>query len=247
MNEISIPPIARYIALGDSISIDDYAGGPGCGAASLLHRNRDDDFPEFRGRDLVTHHPEAKLFLKAVDGATTRAVLEKQITRLPTDEGGRTVITLTGGGNDLLITLQMRGTLLVEDAEGVERRIRAIVGSVRNRYHDPLVVIGTIYDPTDGVGDLINPGFPLHRELGLFHRVNDAIRSLADGERVHVADIHGHFLGHGNYHADPANPHHDAADPSPWFTEAIEPNARGASEVRRVFWRTLIEAGWVTE
>jgi hypothetical protein len=28
-----------YVALGDSISIDDYAGGPGRGGASLLARN----------------------------------------------------------------------------------------------------------------------------------------------------------------------------------------------------------------
>ena len=33
-----------YAALGDSMSIDDYAGGPGRGAASPLWRNRDDDF-----------------------------------------------------------------------------------------------------------------------------------------------------------------------------------------------------------
>ncbi|MGD2062677.1 MAG: SGNH/GDSL hydrolase family protein [Nitrospirota bacterium] len=240
------PPIVRYIALGDSISIDDYAGGPGRGAASLLLRNRDDDFPEFHGRDLLTHNPEAQLHLKAADGATTRAVLEKQITRLPNDEGGRTVITLTGGGNDLLLTLQMRGTLLGEDAEAVVRRVSAIIGSVRNRYRDVLVVVGTIYDPTDAVGDLINPGFPLHRELSLFHQVNDGIRALTDGDRVRLADIHGHFLGHGNHHDDPANPYHDAADPTSWFTETIEPNARGASEVRRLFWQTLAEAGWVS-
>lgn len=241
------PPIARYIALGDSISVDDYAGGPGRGAASLLHRNRDDDFPEFRGRDLVSRHPEARLFLKAVDGATTRAVLEKQITRMPNDEGGRTVITLTGGGNDLLLTLQMRGTLLGEDAEGVIRRMRTIVASVRNRYHDSLLIVGTIYDPTDGVGDLINPGFPLHRELALFNQVNEGIRELADGDRVRLADLHRHFLGHGEHHNEPANPYHDSADPTQWFTQTLEPHARGASEARRVFWQVLADAGWVTE
>src|ERR687893_1538465 len=43
-----------YVALGDSISIDRYAGGEGRGGASLLTRNRDDDFPQWRGRDLAT-------------------------------------------------------------------------------------------------------------------------------------------------------------------------------------------------
>ena len=247
MNETTASAIARYLAFGDSISIDDYAGGPGRGAASLLHCNRDGEFPEFRGRDLTSHFPDAKLFLKAANGATTRAVLEKQITRVPNDEGGRTVMTLTIGGNDLLLLLQMRGTLLPEDAEGTIRRIDSIVGSLRNRYKDSLLIVSTIYDPTDGVGDLVNPGFPLRRELGLFQRVNDAIRAMANGDRVWLADVHQHFLGHGNHHDDPANPYHDAADPSGWFTETIEPNPRGASEVRRLFWQALVEAGWVAE
>ena len=37
---------SQYVALGDSISIDIYAGGPGRGGASLLARNRDRDFPD---------------------------------------------------------------------------------------------------------------------------------------------------------------------------------------------------------
>jgi hypothetical protein len=58
-----------YAALGDSMSIDDYAGGPGRGAASLLWRNRDDDFPAWAGRDLTTRDPTARLVLLASDGA----------------------------------------------------------------------------------------------------------------------------------------------------------------------------------
>src|SRR6266540_1536519 len=45
---------AVYVALGDSMSIDDYAGGVGRGAASLLFRNRDTDFPDWAGRIIVT-------------------------------------------------------------------------------------------------------------------------------------------------------------------------------------------------
>ena len=36
-----MPNRAIYPVLGDSMPIDDYAGGPGRGAASLLWRNRD--------------------------------------------------------------------------------------------------------------------------------------------------------------------------------------------------------------
>jgi len=48
---------AVYAALGDSISIEEYAGGSGLGGASLFARNRDDTFPRWRGRDLTTVHP----------------------------------------------------------------------------------------------------------------------------------------------------------------------------------------------
>ena len=63
-------PPAHYVALGDSISIDDYAGGPGRGGAGLLFRNRDDDFPQWRGRDLVSSDPDAVFVPLVMDGAT---------------------------------------------------------------------------------------------------------------------------------------------------------------------------------
>jgi hypothetical protein len=52
-------PVA-YAALGDSLSIDDYAGGPGRGAASLLWRNRDRDFPAWAGRNLTARDPAVR-------------------------------------------------------------------------------------------------------------------------------------------------------------------------------------------
>jgi hypothetical protein len=61
-----------YVALGDSISIDTYAGGPGRGGASLLARNRDDDFPQWRGHDLATRHPSLRYQLLAVTAAPHR-------------------------------------------------------------------------------------------------------------------------------------------------------------------------------
>src|SRR3712207_7168033 len=90
-----------YVALGDSISIDDYAGGPGRGGASLLHANRDDDFPEWRGRDLRTADPDTAVAMLAPDGATTRTLMDVQLPRLATLPPP-SLVTLTIGGNDLL-------------------------------------------------------------------------------------------------------------------------------------------------
>jgi hypothetical protein len=65
-----------YVAIGDSMSIDDYAGGPGRGAASLLYRNHDVDFPDWAGRDLVAAGYTAKILAR--DGATADDVLRRQ-------------------------------------------------------------------------------------------------------------------------------------------------------------------------
>src|SRR3954453_1826010 len=87
-----------YVALGDSISIDDYAGGPGRGGASLLARNRDDDFPAWRGHDLGGR----PFHLLATEGATSRTLLEIQLPRLERSGVHPSIVTLTIGGNDVL-------------------------------------------------------------------------------------------------------------------------------------------------
>ena len=84
----------RYVALGDSMSIDDYAGGPGRGAASLLHRNRDDDFPDWAGRDLATAGLGVQVLAR--DGVTAD-VLQRQ---LPQVTQAPALVTVTMGGND---------------------------------------------------------------------------------------------------------------------------------------------------
>src|SRR5205823_7128419 len=70
-----------YVALGDSISIDDYTGVRGGGAASQLARKL--------GLDLVD---------LTRDGNTTRGVIA-DLTQAPATAD---VVTLTAGGNDLL-------------------------------------------------------------------------------------------------------------------------------------------------
>lgn len=93
-----------YVALGDSISVDDYSGGPGTGGASLLFRNRDDDFPQWRGRDLISDEPKAAFDLLATDGATTRTLLDVQVPRVAALGVRPSLVTLTIGGNDVLST-----------------------------------------------------------------------------------------------------------------------------------------------
>jgi hypothetical protein len=83
------------------MSIDDYAGGAGRGAASLLLRNRDHDFPAWQGRDLAARDLAARLHLLASDRATATTVAHQELPRLRRLGGAPSLATVTMGGNDL--------------------------------------------------------------------------------------------------------------------------------------------------
>lgn len=237
---------ARYIALGDSISIDLYPANdvrrrrPGeassdeVGATSLFFRNDDRLWPEFRNRDLATLYPSL-LFDKSrndltADGATTHSLLS-QVRRVHRSDE-RTLMTVTAGGNDLLGEIGYRGT--ADDDHGdtpprrIFRRFREAIMILLESRPNSVILISTVYDPSDGTNRL--PGYPrtLDREAVWLREYNDLLRNLArEDDRLRLADIHAHFLGHG-LTAPPAER---------WYLEEsiIEPNARGASEVRRVW------------
>jgi lysophospholipase L1-like esterase len=104
-----------YLALGDSISIDDYTGVPGGGAASQLARKL--------GLDLVD---------LTRDGNTTQGVLT-DLARAPTSAD---VVTLTAGGNDLLGG-ESPGAIL-RRPEKITQRLQPLgVRTVVNTVYDP--------------------------------------------------------------------------------------------------------------
>ena len=231
-----------YVALGDSISIDVYAGGPGRGGASLLARNRDHDFPDWRGHDLATTRPELGFGLLATDGGTTTSVLDGQLPRLESSAVVPRIVTLTVGGNDVL------------GAYGDTRRALEIVAVVRERVGRALdrlhalvppgdpVVVGTVYDPSDGTGEAWRVGLPPWPEVvDVLAELNTTLRAVADEHGAVVADVHGRFLGHGLQAGNPGQPRARPADRRLWYRHIIEPNAWGADAVRAAFWAALPE------
>lgn len=229
-----------YVSLGDSISIDVYAGGPGRGGASLLFANRDDDFPEWKGRDLSSRHPGLRFVPLAVDGGTCRHVLASQLPRLESLPVIPSTVTLTVGGNDVLAAYGRTGL-----ARGVIAEVRRSVGETLVRLRalmpsDGQVVVGTVYDPSDGTADAAAVDLPPWPEVvDVLGELNDALRSVAAEHGAAVADIHARFLGHGLQAGDPAQPHARPAGRALWFCRVIEPNAWGADGVRGAFWEAL--------
>lgn len=235
----------RYIALGDSMSIDLYPSLDlghqvhelPIGAASLLHTNHDATWPEMHGKDLTTRFPGIELTNLTSDGGTTSLVLNSQLSALRrlADNGERTLVSLTIGGNDLLEALS--------DLANLEQAARRTASNVA-RCLDKLAailpgaftIVTTVYDPTDGTGIL--PGVSeLVGELPIehLHSLNDSIRDHAGRDRTFVADAQLHFEGHGM----------TAPEDERWYwaRSPIEPNARGAHELRMLWLATLETVG----
>ena len=212
--------VKLYLALGDSISIDDYplreTGVPNIGAASLFAQALRKRFPDLAFDNLTA------------DGATTDDVLRWQLPRMrATSE--RAVVTITAGGNDLLVNLRATRPP-VRIVEGILDRLTRIVGETQRALPHATILLGTIYDPSDGTNMLY--GEQLDREAKWLARVNEGIRALAESrEGVVLADIHERFLGHGL----------SVPEGERWYWSGLifEPNAEGARQVAAL-WSGLV-------
>jgi lysophospholipase L1-like esterase len=235
--------VTLYVALGDSMSTDHY---PTCdvrsldapparldplGAAALLYRNDDERWPEFRGQDLARRYPGLEFVSLAEDGAMIDDVATEELARLGRDSADPDMLlTVTAGGNDLLDAL-FAGRRLDKAVGEIVRRYTDLVDSIREELPRARLVLTTVYDPTDGTGLL--PGLEQHGRLPLEHLngFNRHVRETARGTGALLADVYQHFLGHGV----------KAPERERWYwrQNLIEPNARGASEIRRVWLETL--------
>ena len=247
---------SQYIALGDSMSIDLYpaldagetdvsvalewdarAGAVApLGAASLLLRNADDRYPEFQGRDLDTLFPGIGMINLAEDGATIGDVFGSQRPAIEHNDVP-TLLTLSVGGNDLLSAFANKpdASLLRQVVRDISDALQFLVRSLREARPNSLLILTTVYDPSDDTRKI--PGVfegagPL--PLDSLKELNARIARIAlDHQHVVLADAYKHFLGHGVTAA--------AADRWYWKRSWIEPNAPGASEIRRL-WLDAVEA-----
>jgi lysophospholipase L1-like esterase len=164
-----------YLALGDSISIDDYTGVRGGGAAAQLARKL--------GLELVD---------LTLDGNTTEGVLAN-LERAPAAD----VLTLTAGGNDLLggqlpRAILRRLRLIADRIETLGTRV------VVNTIYDPSDGDNDVGRRELGLSRLAT--ISLRRRL---NAVNGGIAKLARERGFLLADLERLFHGHGVASTEP--------------------------------------------
>ncbi|MDB4907912.1 MAG: hypothetical protein JWO05_2696 [Gemmatimonadetes bacterium] len=203
------------------------------GAASLLHRNSDEYWPDHAADDLVTRHPGITFLNLAEDGASVGDVFGGQLVALE-ESDEPTLVTLTVGGNDLLSAFANKPKLplLMQIARDVGEACELLVDAIRAQCPDSLVIVNTVYDPSDGTRQ-IEGAFEHMDELPIeaLDALNARLREIGRGRGALLADAYEHFLGHG-------------AKASPeerwyWKRSPIEPNAAGANGLRELWLATL--------
>lgn len=230
--------IETYVCLGDSMSIDCYpyyelsasypAVSQAVGAASLLYRNDRDIWPEFENRDLLSFNPDMKICNLTEDGATTFDFLDEDYFKLLEGiEVKPSLVTVTLCGNDMLRTLSYSESEIASESKNIIARFNTVIDTLTQKLPRAILILNTVYDPTDETGQLEGFG-NIKAQLKWLNFINDGIKSCASRKLALLADVHKHFLGHGA----------SASLDERWYWQPnpIEPGARGASEIRRLWY-----------
>ncbi|MCA8934654.1 MAG: SGNH/GDSL hydrolase family protein [Planctomycetes bacterium] len=248
------------LSVGDSVSTG-YGAPEGHGYFHLIRENADDTYPEMRGLDLAHVLPNIRVVRKAFNSTNSIQHLRdiQSLPSYPADTFG--IVCITTGGIDLIH--QYGKAAPVEGAmygaswdvaepwiENFRERLDTMVDTLAQKFPGGCaVMLATIYEPTDGVGDIENAGplfwMPAWPDGKRIHTAfNDALIACADAHAyVHTVDVYETMLGHGIHCRDEENEHYVSDDPNYWFFYNLEdPNQRGYDAIRRVFLNAIIGA-----
>jgi hypothetical protein len=199
------------------------------GAASLFVQNAEERWPDDLGNDLSSRHPHIQFENLATDGATIGEVFGEQLPLVePSD--AEVLVTLTIGQVDILSASSIRSRSRLVDKIGADivEAYDFLADTLRGQFPNGLIILTTVCDPSDGTGKIPGVDSPGPLPLELIDRLNDHIRALAGGTpNFCLADAYARFLGHGVSAAE--------ADCWYWKRSLVEPNVRGASELRHLW------------
>lgn len=204
-----------YAALGDSITY---------GYSSSSDQSR---YVTLIQSSLAKQQP-VNLFLHAKPGWTSRQLL-KAARRVPDVIWAEArLVTIMIGGNDLLHAIPWlidgNSSRLIKVADKVRENVSELVHLVKRP--SSIVLLGTLYNPF--------PNSFLAEEYT--EAINKSIRSIAQRERVHLADVRKHFYRREHEFVDGYR--QGKIRDIRLIGNPIHPNDDGHEAIARVFLRT---------
>ena len=229
---------------------DNVANNPSTaqGYPSLLEANDDALFPAFASQDLATLGMDS---VRLDRGGDSYESLADDAIFAEVHDGDRAVLVQLGL-NDLvrLALVLLDDEALREDPspaiEDFQESVAAVLDQAVEVAAEDRLYVTNLYDPSDGEGDLaeaVTGFFPFpgaenvtpELALEVIEGFNSAIKAEAQARDATVIDLHSHFMGQG-LHGDES-----------WLSTVIDPNLRGAHEIRRVVWNEWTGVGITAE
>lgn len=195
-------------------------------------------WPEFKEQDLTTQNQNMGLVDYSFDGAMVDDLLHFEMVLDYTELAkSQVIVTVTAGGNDLL-EIEDQPENAEQNLALLQDRFVRLMEMLQRAVPTGSILVTTLYDPTDGTGVL--PEHQLVKKIPVreFTLFNDFLRTLPKHfDNIVVADVHQAMFGRGESAA--------SEDRWYWNTSRIEPNIRGAHEIRKVWYEALTEQGLI--
>ncbi len=253
------------VGIGDSV-VTGFGAPKGFGFFDMLSANPREDEPDMQGKNLHRVLPHLQVLKLAMNSTSSGDHLRSQLGLLSRQrEGVFGIVAVSTGGIDLIHDYGAqppRDEALYgatwdvgkELADKFRGRLDQLLDDITSRFPGGCeIFIATIFDPTDGVGDIertdpllrvVKPLPPWPDGLRIHGAFNDHIRAAARARKnVHVVEVYELLLGHGLHAGDTANAHYHSGDPTTWLYYNVEdPNQRGYDAIRRAFLLGIIDA-----
>ncbi|MBI3117060.1 MAG: SGNH/GDSL hydrolase family protein [Candidatus Hydrogenedentes bacterium] len=245
------------LGLGDSVTAG-FGSTKGHSYFERLIESPPDEFQDMQGKTLKRIFPHLDFLDLAVSGSDSSQHLDRIESDLPVqaaDVFG--IVVMTTSGNDLIhwygrskpAENAMYGATWEEAQpwiQNFETRFNKMISEIVSRFPGGcLILLGDIYDPSDGRGDPESAWLPAWPDALKIHGAYNAVIRRV-GERypeVHVVPIHEAFLGHGVHCRKFWLETYRKKDPHYWYADNLEdPNDRGYDAIRRLMLRALLEA-----
>jgi hypothetical protein len=251
------------LGMGDSV-VTGFGAAAGFGFFDRIADVPPGDEIDMTGKCLRRVYPKLRTLNLAENSSSSGDHLRYQIADLPRQPATtRGIIVLSTGGIDLIHDYgaspprdeALYGATWADGqryAAAFRTRLDKLLDAIVERFPGGCdIFIATIFDPTDGVGDiervnsvlrLFKPLPPWPDGLAVHGEFNRHIRAAATARsNVHIVDVYSALLGHGLHCRDKGHPHYHPEDPTYWYFVNLEdPNRRGYDAIRRAFLLEMI-------